>query len=409
MEFRRAELANGLEIIAECNPAAHSQALGFFVQTGARDEADDIAGVSHFLEHMLFKGTPRRSADDVNRQFDEIGAHYNAFTSEENTVYYAAVLPEHQTACVDILADIMRPSLRTEDFDTEKQVILEEIQMYLDQPPYGMDDYIKRLGFGEHPIARSVLGTADSITALSAQQMRGYFERRYSPGNMLVAAAGNVDFDKLVADVEERCGGWQRFDANRELPSAKVKVGFESVEQSASNQQYILQLGLAPAGQDADRYAAKLLASIVGDDSGSRLYWELVDSGVAETASLGHYDYLGIGMFYGWIACSPDDAEECLTRAQEIYQQVQAGGVTDEELAQVKNKVKSRVVLASEKPRSRLFNVGGNWSTNREYRTPKDDLRAIDAVTLSEIRAVLDKYPLTEQAVVSVGPRKIVV
>ncbi len=409
MEFRRAELANGLEIIAECNPAAHSQALGFFVQTGARDEADDIAGVSHFLEHMLFKGTPRRSADDVNRQFDEIGAHYNAFTSEENTVYYAAVLPEHQTACVDILADIMRPSLRTEDFDTEKQVILEEIEMYLDQPPYGMDDYIKRLCFGEHPIARSVLGTADSITALSAQQMRGYFEQRYSPGNMLVAAAGNVDFDKLVADIEERCGGWERFDANRELPGAKVQTAFESVEQSASNQQYILQLGLAPAGQDADRYAAKLLASIVGDDSGSRLYWELVDPGVAETASLGHYDYLGIGMFYGWIACSPDDTEECLTRAQKIYQQVQAGGVTAEELAQVKNKVKSRVVLASEKPRSRLFNVGGNWSTNREYRTPKDDLRAIDDVTESEIRAVLDKYPLTEQAVVSVGPRKIVV
>ena len=119
-----------------------------------------MAGVSHFLEHMGFKGTPRRSADDVNREFDEIGAHYNAFTSEESTVYYASVLPEYQEASVDLLADIMRPSLRQDDFDMEKNVILEEIQMYLDQPPFGMDDRLKELHFGEHPLARSVLGTS---------------------------------------------------------------------------------------------------------------------------------------------------------------------------------------------------------------------------------------------------------
>ena len=133
-------LPNGLEIVAECNAAAYSTALGFFVRTGSRDENDAMAGVSHFLEHMAFKGTPSRSADDVNREFDEMGAHYNAFTNEENTVFYAAVLPEHQDRAVELLADILRPSLREDDFDTEKQVILEEIQMYEDQPPFGADD-----------------------------------------------------------------------------------------------------------------------------------------------------------------------------------------------------------------------------------------------------------------------------
>src|SRR6266478_5309269 len=145
MRFLKTTLGNGLEIVAECNDEAHSSALGFFVQTGARDETDDISGVSHFLEHMMFKGTATRSADDVNREFDEIGAHYNAFTSEESTVYYASVLPEYQEPSIDLLADIMRPSLRGEDFDTEKKVILEEIQMYADQPPFGMDDHIKEL------------------------------------------------------------------------------------------------------------------------------------------------------------------------------------------------------------------------------------------------------------------------
>src|SRR5579871_647480 len=130
MEFLQATLANGLEIIAEANDEAHSTALGFFVQAGARDESDEISGVSHFLEHMAFKGTAKRSAEDVNREFDEMGAHYNAFTSEENTVYYAAVLPEFQAQAVELLGDILRPALREEDFDTEKQVIIEEIKMY---------------------------------------------------------------------------------------------------------------------------------------------------------------------------------------------------------------------------------------------------------------------------------------
>ena len=119
MEFRSHTLSNGLEVVAECNPEALTSAIGFFVRTGARDETPELAGVSHFLEHMVFKGTPRRSAEDVNRQFDEIGAHYNAFTTEESTVYYASILPEYQQMAVDILADIMRPSLREEDFEMD--------------------------------------------------------------------------------------------------------------------------------------------------------------------------------------------------------------------------------------------------------------------------------------------------
>ncbi|MCA9211791.1 MAG: insulinase family protein, partial [Planctomycetales bacterium] len=137
MTFREQRLDNGLEIIAECNDNAYSTAIGFFVNAGSRDENAENSGVSHFLEHMTFKGTPKRSAADVNRELDEIGSHSNAYTSEEHTVYYATVLPEYQSNAVDLLADIMRPSLRQEDFDTEKKVIIEEILRSEDQPPYG--------------------------------------------------------------------------------------------------------------------------------------------------------------------------------------------------------------------------------------------------------------------------------
>ena len=334
MEFRSHRLENGLEIIAETNSDAHSMSVAFLVRTGSRDEADDVAGVSHFLEHMCFKGTPRRSADEVNREFDEIGAHYNAFTSEECTAYYASVLPEYQEASVDILADILRPSLRPDDFDMEKKVILEEIQMYLDQPPFGMDDRIKQLHMGRHPLARSVLGTSESVSGLSTTQMRDYFSSRYASDNVFVAAAGKVNFDALVEQVAQRCSGWEPQGAQRSIPRASSTAKFEVVHRPTATQQYVLQLADAPASEDDDRYAAKLLATIVGDDSGSRMYWELTDPGLAETASLGHYEYLGAGMFYTWLSCEPDMVEENLERLRNILLQVEADGVTEDELRQ---------------------------------------------------------------------------
>ncbi len=408
MEFRSHRLENGLEIIAETNDDAHSMSVAFLVRTGSRDEADDVAGVSHFLEHMCFKGTPRRSADDVNREFDEIGAHYNAFTSEECTAYYASVLPEYQEASVDILADILRPSLRPSDFDMEKKVILEEIQMYLDQPPFGMDDRIKQLHMGRHPLARSVLGTSDSVGSLTPTQMRDYFSSRYAADNVFVAAAGKVDFEALVEQVAKHCGEWTPQAARREVPQAASKASFEVVHRPTATQQYVLQLADAPASEDDDRYAAKLLATIVGDDSGSRMYWELTDPGLAETASLGHYEYLGAGMFYTWLACEPDSVEENLDRLRRILLEVERDGVTAEELNQAKNKVKARVVLGSERPQSRLFNVGGNWLQRREYRTVADDLKSLDDVTVEQIRTVLTKYPLTNASTITVGPRESV-
>ena len=404
MKFRRETLGNGLEVVAEENPEAHSVALGFFVRTGSRDETDEVSGVSHFLEHMVFKGTPTRTADDVNREFDEIGAHYNAFTSEESTVYYASVLPEYQENVVDLLADIMRPSLRESDFDTEKQVIIEEIQMYADQPPFGMDDRLKQLHFAGHPLARSVLGTEESVGALTVDQMHSYFGHRYSPGNLFVAATGKVDFDALLQQLEWQCGGWKESDAPRETPRARSRPTFECVQRDGTSQQYVLQLCDGPAAEDDDRYAAKLLATIVGDDSGSRLYWDLVDPGLAETASIGHYEYQGAGMFFTWLSCNAEQAQENLDRLTEIEREAEAGPIRAEEIHQAKSKLKARVVLSSERPRNRLFNVGGNWLQRREYRSVEDDLRAVEAVTGDQIQRVLAQYPLTRRTTVAVGP-----
>src|SRR4029079_10255146 len=198
MSFHQHVLSNGLTIIGEMSPSARSVAVGFFVKTGARDETPAESGVSHFLEHMVFKGTPNRSALEVNYDFDKIGASYNAFTSEENTVFYAAILPEYLPQAVDILADILRPSLRGDDFNMEKKVIIEEIGMYDDQPMWCAYDNAKKAFFHEHPLGNSVLGTADSIRALTRDQMQAYYARRYVAPNILVTVAGNFDWPKVV-------------------------------------------------------------------------------------------------------------------------------------------------------------------------------------------------------------------
>ena len=208
MTFHSHILKNGLQLIGETSPSARSVALGFFVRTGARDETGDVSGVTHFLEHMVFKGTPRRSALDVNRDFDKIGAHYNAFTSEENTVFYAAILPEYIPQAVDILADILRPSLRVDDFEMEKNVIIEEIGMYEDQPTWSAYDHAKRAYFADHPLGNSILGTPEGIRALGRDQMHAYFERRYVAPNITAVAAGNFDWERFVAIIEEQCGAW---------------------------------------------------------------------------------------------------------------------------------------------------------------------------------------------------------
>jgi predicted Zn-dependent peptidase len=189
--------------------------IGFFVKTGSRDETPEVSGVSHFLEHMVFKGTPHRTALEVNYDFDKIGASYNAFTSEENTVFYAAILPEYVPQAVDILADILRPSLRGEDFDMEKNVIIEEIGMYEDQPGWSAYDHAKKHYFSTHPLGNSILGTPESITALSRDQMAGYHQRRYVASNVMAVAAGNFDWQRFVDLVAERCGSWDRGDAPR--------------------------------------------------------------------------------------------------------------------------------------------------------------------------------------------------
>lgn len=405
MQFHKHTLSNGLQVIAELNPAVYSVAAGFFVRTGSRDETEDVSGVSHFLEHMAFKGNDKYSADDVNRIFDEIGANYNASTGEEVTMYYAAVLPEYLDPCMELLSILMQPSLLQEDFDMEKNVILEEIGMYDDQPSFTAYDTIMATHFANHPLGQSILGTKESITALTSDQMRQYHSDHYTAGNITLAVTGNTDFESLIAIIEKYCSNIPSGVVDRPLPEVNPVNSTRLLTRGSSVQQHIMQMGIAPKGTDPRRFAAELLSVIVGDDSGSRLFWDLVDPGHVEAADLGYNEYDGAGTWMTYLSCMPDEVEENIARMQKVFDEVNLNGVTAEELEQAKNKVASRIVLRGERPMGRLTSLGGNWVYRGEYNTVADDLQIVRSLSLKDISDMLREFPIVMNTTVGVGPR----
>jgi predicted Zn-dependent peptidase len=404
MQFHHAALDNGLDVIAETNPRAHSAAIGFFVRTGSRDEQPAISGVSHFLEHMAFKGNERFNADDVNRIFDEIGARYNASTSEELTLFYAAVLPEYIERTFELLSALLYPSLRDDDFETEKQVILEEIGMYDDMPGYVAHEHAMQTHFGPHPLGMSILGPAETIRGLTAEQMRSYHRSRYRAGNITLACAGRLEMPEIVELATRYCKNWPGESASRDRSPVVPAGGKQIVYRPQSQQQHLTLMGAAPAADSPLRFAAELLSVVVGDAQGSRLYWELVDPGHAESADLGYSDYDGCGAWVTYVSCRPDEAQANLDRINRIFADVTRNGVTSEDLEQARNKVASRIVLQSERPMGRLSSLGGNWVYRREYRSIRDDLQALASVSRDDLRRLLDEYPLPPVTVVAVGP-----
>lgn len=404
MPFHQTTLSNGLQVVAELNDQAHSIASGFFVKAGSRDETAEIAGLSHFLEHMVFKGTPRRDALAVNRDFDRVGAKHNAQTSEEDTVYHVTCLPEYLPGAFDVLADILRPSLREDDFETEKKVIIEEIKMYLDNSMSVAYEAAKAAHFGPHPLGQSILGSVESITAMTAAQMRSYFEAKYSPANIVLAFAGKGDWNSLVDLAASKCDVWTGGETARQVVAPRGQKAFQALLRAEDNQQTILGVADAPPLESDDRYAAALLTTILGDHTGSRLYWALLDPGYADGIEISYQDYNGAGAFYTFLSCEPDEAQNNLVRIADVYKAAMRDGVTSQELEQAQNKVLSRTVLRSERPMGRLMSLGFHWTYRREHLTVEAELDAYAKVTVADIRRVLERWPLMPMTVVSVGP-----
>ncbi len=394
IDFRQHTLANGLTIIAEIDPNAYTSAAGFFVRTGARDEAPPLMGVSHFLEHMMFKGTVDLSAEAINQGFDDLGASNNAFTSNEITCFYAHTLPEYAGSTLDLLGRMMRPALRQGDFDTEKGVILEEIAMYKDNPFWVLYEETVDRFYAPHPLRHRVLGTADTITELARDSMQGYFDTRYSADNTVVALAGQVEFDAVVAQLDALCGSWQRTRATRDAHRPPTNAGAFALRDARINRAYLLGLADAPDGNDPRRYDASLASQVLGGPDNSRLHWAVLETGIADEAQAAYDGHEGVGEFFVYASCDPDKADEVWGIVERECAAL-ADSLEEDDLAKLRAKLLTSVTLQAERPMGRMMRLGRQWTLQHEYTPLETELDRIAAVTIDGVRETLAAFPIS--------------
>ena len=290
----------------------------------------------------------------------------------------------------------MRSALRDEDFNVEKNVIKEEIAMYKDLPSYDVMDRCKSLHFDGHPCGNSVLGSKESIDNLTAEQMRDYFANRYAPNNMVLAVAGNFDWDQICSIVEVPCGKWQKQPADRKLEHCLGSKKKKRVEKSNLAREHICLMSPGVSAQDPRRFAASLLGVIVGDDVGSRFFWELVDKALAEVATMQFGPMDGTGAFCSYIRCSSENVSKVLDTIRGIFRSLSESGVTEDELTKAKNKILSALVIKNELPMGRLVDLGSNWIYLEQYRTIEDDISAVKAVTVDDVHSLIEQFnPVT--------------
>jgi len=391
--FHQTTLANGLTIIAEADADAASSAAGFFVKTGARDERSPVMGVSHFLEHMMFKGTHDITADELNRAFDEIGARNNAYTSSEMTCFYAHTLPEHLPRGLDLLGRMMRPALRQADFDTEKGVILEEIAMYKDNPFWVLYEATIETHYGTHPMSHRVLGTDQTITDLKRDEMQAYFDFRYSADNTVVALAGQLDFDAAVKQIDALCGRWTRTGAKRDGPAPRAIGGDLRLTSDKVTRGYMLYLCSGPSVSDERRYGAALLAQVLGASDNSRLHWALVETGLAEEAQAAYDGHDGIGDYYVYASGDPARLDEIAAAIdKELLGLVDS--LTEDDLERLRNKIATGAALGGERPGDQMQRLGRVWTSLGKRIPLEEEVDRINRVTLDEIRGVARDFPI---------------
>ncbi|HEX8995802.1 MAG TPA: pitrilysin family protein [Ktedonobacterales bacterium] len=406
-EFFTHRLPNGLQLLGQRMPDLESVSLCFYARTGARDETDPaLFGVSHFLEHMVFKGTARRDTEQITLDFNLMGAEFNAFTSVEQTVFYARILNEYLPKAVDLLSDMMRPRLDADDFSMERNVILEEIARSEDVPTGQAYRRLMQTFFANTPLGHDVLGTKDSIREMSVEQMRAYHARRYGANNLIFAIAGNFDWNHVVELVEQSCGAWGSGEFGRHAETHTPEKPTSSVVVKPQlRQQLILLASPSVSVQDDDLYAAQLAAMVLGDGAGSRLYWNIYQKGLAESASASLSPFDTSGMLLTFLSTTPDHAPAVLELAQAELKSLQEDSVQEDELRRAKDKLISRTVLDGDSAFSRMQDLAYTWVAEGRVRSIQDEMNRIEAVTLDDVRRTLNRFPVNaSQITLGYGP-----
>lgn len=403
MFYRKSVLDNGITVITERMSAVRSISLGFWFRVGSRDETVDEAGMSHFMEHMMFKGTPSRDAAAISQEFDALGAELNAFTSKEYTCYYARFVDEHLPKATEILSDmVINSSFAQECIDSEREVVIEEIARTEDTP----DDYVYDLFTGAlfptHTLGKPILGTRDSVGGFGHADCSAYHDKHYTSQNCVVAAAGNVDHDALVALCEDYLSPMASGTINRRSAFNEPTRDVFSFNTKETEQAHVLYgMPGIPSGDD-DRFAGALLDTVIGGGMSSRMFQEVREKrGLAYAVYSNTTPYQGAAQFSVYAGTRPSNLEEVVGIIDSELKKVVQKGVTAEELQRVREYVTGTIILSMESTRTRMTRLGKNAVTDIEQLSIEEVVANYRAITLEDIDHAA-KRVLTQQPTLAV-------
>lgn len=401
-------LSNGVRVLSERMPSATSVALGVWIRAGSRDEREATAGITHLMEHMLFKGTPDRDALKIAQEFEGIGAQENAATGEEYTMLFARFLPEHLGKATEIMSDMVkRPTLA--DLEREREVIVEEIGMYEDRPDQMADEYLASLIFHGDGLGKSIIGSAETVRGVDHDTLMDFHRATYNASNVFVAAAGNLDPEELEKLAEERFGDLPEGDsAPRSSKIAAPESRFFYKEKDT--EQYHVALGsLGLPAKSEDRYAMAALNSMLGGGMSSRLFQEVREKrGLAYAIFSFHEGFSDAGANKIYVGSTTGNVKEAVQVIAEQLQAIQEEPIGEEELMRTREVLKSQTLMALENTSARMTRMGRSVITGSELLTPEEISRRIEAVTAEDIQRLAKEHLRLERMYLSaVGPKEL--
>jgi predicted Zn-dependent peptidase len=398
-------LDNGVTVLAEIMPGAPCVAAGVFVRVGSRDEPVTQSGVSHFLEHMIFRGDCTRSAGDIHAAFRAVQARARGFASEECTAYYAFVPAKYQLQLLRLWADLMKPALRPSDIEEEKAVVMGELEDRMNDPRLAVTDLAKRLHFGEHECGRSVLGTRSCIEQLTDRNVREHHRAWYVPSHMVLACAGGVNWDELVAEAEASFKVLpEGVPPGRDPRECSGAAMIEHVVRKDVEREHICIVSAAPSAQSRLSYASWVLADAIGGGVASYLHRALVTNELADRVE-SKYDALdGAGAYYTYVSCHPRNAGRVVETVRRVYGRIRAEGIGARSMIASKRKLIRQISTVGGMPQGRLAPMAFGWLYRGRHLSVKNETDIAGVLGADDVQTALENYPLEHVTIASLGP-----
>ena len=404
--YKKHVLENGLTIIGEEIPYVKSISLGVWINAGSRIEDEEISGVSHFIEHMLFKGTRNRTSKQIASEIDNLGGQINAFTSKECTCYYVKLLDSHIDIGIDVLSDmILNSKFNEDDLDKERSVIIEELKMYEDSPEDLAYDLLTENIYKNDPLGMNIIGTEESLNRLNREKLLDYFNKYYVPNNSVIAISGNFNFDEIINKIEEKFKVWKKRDVNVDIKKAEFKSCFLTKNKDIEQVNLAMSLEAVPIESDKEVYALAVINTVFGGSISSRLFQKIrEEKGLVYSIYSSQSLYRKCGELGIFASMSNEHLKEVYESIIEEIKIIKKYYLTDQEIKESKEQLKGSYILGLESTSSRMMSIGRSLLLNNKVESTDEILKSIDNVDRETVKIVIDKiFNLDKLGVCIVG------